>query len=74
MVWKKTFIKPRLGTTTNEEVRLLISFLREEETRTDGAIITILKNSLLSKTLLIIIPVLFSQKWRENNWWYRKYS
>lgn len=74
MVWKKTFIKPRLGTTTNKEVRLLISFLREEETRTDGAIITILKNSLLSKTLLIIIPVLFSQKWRENNWWYRKYS
>lgn len=44
---------------------MLISFLREEETRTDGAIITILKNSLLSTTLLIIIPVLFLQKWRE---------
>lgn len=41
--------KHRLGTTPEEEVLLLISFLREEETRTDGAIITILKNSLLSQ-------------------------
>lgn len=48
VIWKKLFLKHSLGTTTKEEVLLLISFLREEETRTDGAIITILKNSLLS--------------------------
>lgn len=71
MIWKKTFIKPRLETTTKEEVLLLISFLREEETRTDGAIIIILNNSLLSKTPLIILPVLFLQKMGENYWWYR---
>lgn len=50
MVWKKTFVKHGLGTTTEEEVLLLISFLREEESRTDGAIITLLKNSLLPKS------------------------
>ena len=50
-----------------EEVLLLTSFLREEETRTDVAIITTLKNSLLSEIVLTIIPVLFLliQKWRE---------
>lgn len=67
MIWKKVFIKHRLGTTTMKEVLLLTSFLREEETRTDAAIITTLKNSLLSKIVLTIIPVLFLliQKWRE---------
>lgn len=57
MIWKKTSIKYRLETATEEEV--LISFLRGEETGTDGAFITVLENSLLSKSHLIIIPVLF---------------
>lgn len=48
MAWKDIY-KTQAGTTTKEEVLLLISFLREEITRADGTIITILKNSLLSK-------------------------
>lgn len=63
MIWKKTSIKYRLETATEEEV-FLIGFLRGEETGTDGAFITVLENSLLSKSHLIIIPVLFLQKWR----------
>lgn len=65
MIWKKTFTEHRLETAPEEEVFLLISFLGGEETRTDGAVITVLKNSLLSKSHLIIIPVLFSQKQTE---------
>lgn len=50
-----------------EEVFLLTSFLREEETGTDSAVTATLKSSPLSEALLIIIPVLFLliQKWRE---------
>lgn len=74
MIWKKTFIKQRLETAPEEEGFLLISFLRGEETRTDGAVITVRKNSFPSKSHLIIIPVLFAQKQREKRWWWRKHS
>ena len=70
MIWEKALIA-QARIATKEEVLLLISLLREEETRTDGVRITILGNSFLSRALLIIIPVLFLQKSRESKWWCR---